>query len=45
MWRLVIRKVATLEEVETYYSLVDLLDANEALDLYEKAQAEAMKKK
>lgn len=32
-----IAKVATLAEIETHYSLTDVLDANEALDL----QAEA----
>ncbi len=33
MWRLVVHQVATLAELETTYSLMDLADANEALDL------------
>lgn len=49
IWRLVIAKVATLQEIETHYSLVDVLDANEALDIEQEAQRrahdKAMKKK
>jgi len=35
----VVAKIATLEEIETHYDLVDLLDANEALDLQDEAEA------
>jgi hypothetical protein len=38
-WRLVANQVATLTEVREYYDLVDLLDANTALDLMEEASA------
>lgn len=33
VWRPIIEKVTTLEEVERHYSLCDLLDAHEALDI------------
>jgi hypothetical protein len=33
----VIAKVATLAEIESHYSLTDVLDANEALDLQHEA--------
>lgn len=36
-----IEQVTSLEEVETYYDLVDVLDANEALDLKEDAEHQA----
>lgn len=32
VWRVVFRKVATLEEIETHWSIVDLDKANEILD-------------
>lgn len=41
IWRLVIERVATLTELERYYDLVDVLDANEALDLREEAERRA----
>lgn len=34
--------IATLQEIELHYSLIDVLDANEALDLQMAADAEAM---
>jgi len=33
IWRPILRQVATLEEIETHYTLADLLDVNEALDI------------
>lgn len=33
MWRLVLDGVATLHEIETHWSIADVLDANEALDV------------
>ena len=39
VWRLVLARIATLEEIETYYDLLELLDAHEALDLQEEADA------
>lgn len=33
MWRLVLRGVATLSEIEHRWSMTDVLDANEALDI------------
>jgi hypothetical protein len=32
IWRVVLSKIATLQEIETHWSLIDLLDANEVLD-------------
>lgn len=40
-WRLVLERVATLQEVETYYSLDDVIMAGEALDLKYSAEKEA----
>jgi len=36
--------VATLEEVDGYYDLVELLDLNEALDVQDEADAKAWEK-
>lgn len=33
VWRLVLDGVATLHEIETHWSITDVLDANEALDV------------
>lgn len=33
IWRPIIKKVATLEEIESHWDITDLLDANEALDV------------
>ena len=30
---MVVAKIASLEEIETHYTLMDLADANEALDI------------
>ena len=35
------RNVATLREIETYYDIVDVFDANEALDLQDEADRRA----
>ena len=35
MWRPILSKISTLEEVQTHYSLCDLVDAHEALDIME----------
>lgn len=39
MWRLVIERVATLTEIETRWDIIDVLDANEACDLRDDAEA------
>lgn len=44
-WRLIVEHTATLQEVETHYSLDDVTTANEALDLWYEAKAQASKKK
>ena len=36
-------RITTLEEVETYYDLVDVLDANMSLDLMQLAEEKRMK--
>ena len=41
MWRVVVRQIATLKEIETHYDIVDLFDANEALDLQDEAERRA----
>ena len=40
-----IAKIATLQEIETHWSIDDLEDAHEALDLQLLADMEAMKSK
>lgn len=43
-WRLVVERVASLVEVQTQLSLVDVMDANDVLDLWQKAKADAVKR-
>lgn len=38
IWRLVLAQVVTLQELETHWSVVDMLDAHEAIDLQEEAE-------
>lgn len=45
IWRLVVRQIATLHEIETHYDINDVGDANEALDLMDEAERQAIKKK
>ena len=45
MWRPILEKIATLEEIENHYSLLDLLDANIALDFKEDMVSKANKPK
>ena len=33
IWRLVVNKIASLQEIDTHYDLTEVFDANEALDL------------
>jgi hypothetical protein len=44
VWRIVLAKIATLREIEEHWSLSDLLDAQDALDLQMRADAEAAKR-
>lgn len=44
VWRLVLEGVATLQELETWYSFDDVLVANEVLDLKLEAERRASKK-
>ena len=39
MWRLVVERVATLQEIETAWSIDDLMDANDFLDAWIEAGA------
>lgn len=41
VWRLILEKVTTLQEVESWYSVDDVDMANDALDLKHKWEAEA----
>jgi hypothetical protein len=38
LWRPVVERIATLQEIETYWSIDDLADAHEALDIQYEAQ-------
>lgn len=42
--RLVIRQVASLQEIDTHFDIVDLWDANEALDIQDEAEWRAAQK-
>jgi len=41
-WRLVIEKIATLQEINTHYDILDVLDANILLNLKDEAEQRAM---
>lgn len=41
MWRPVIERVTTLQEIETHWDLMDLFCCHEALDLREEAERRA----
>jgi len=41
---LVLAQVVTLQEMETHWSVVDMLDAHEALDLQEETERLALQK-
>lgn len=43
-WRLVMKKVVTLTELQTSWSIDDMADATDALESWERAEAEATKK-
>ena len=48
MWRLVFEKVCTLQELETYWSLDDVMRANAILDMqseYQKRKEAELKRK
>lgn len=45
IWRIVVERVATLQEIETYWDLCDVLDAHLSLDLVAEAEAKAYKTK
>lgn len=42
-WRLVEAKVATLRDLETWWSVDDVFDANDVLDAVAEARAEAQR--
>lgn len=44
IWRLVLAQIVTLKELDTHWSVVDMLDAHESLDLQEEAERLAIKK-
>jgi hypothetical protein len=43
MWRLVLRRVATWEEITRYWDLDEVMRANEFLDLQDDAEYQAHK--
>ena len=38
IWRPVLAGILTLKEIKTYYDILDVWDANEALDIKEEAE-------
>jgi hypothetical protein len=44
-WRLVIEKITTLKEIEQYWSLLDVYDANRIIDLKDEAEARLTRKR
>ncbi len=42
MWRLVVEQVATLQEIDEHWTIEDVLDANEALDVFDDAQVDEL---
>lgn len=44
VWRLVLERVATLREIEEHWSILDLADANDALDAWLEAQGQPPRK-
>jgi hypothetical protein len=42
-WRLIVERVATLEALESHWSLDDVMDANDAMDALEEARARGSK--
>jgi hypothetical protein len=42
-WRLILQKVTTLEEFNTYYDIYDMYDANIALNVKDQAEEKAIK--
>jgi hypothetical protein len=43
LWRPVVERIATLHEIETFWSIDDLADAHEALDIRNEAEVKAAK--
>ena len=41
LWRPVVERIATLHEIETFWSIDDLADAHEALDIRNEAEVKA----
>ena len=41
IWRLVLAQIATLQEIDCHWSLVDVLHANHLLDIQQAAEYEA----
>lgn len=44
MWRVILEKIATLQEIETHWSLDDLIRANDILDMKYDLEREEMKR-
>lgn len=42
IWRPILAGVTTLRELETYYDINDVWDANEALDIQQEAERRAL---
>jgi len=41
VWRCILERIATLQEIETHWSLIDLMDANDVLDARDNATDKA----
>ncbi|MCP4570698.1 MAG: hypothetical protein GY841_24195 [FCB group bacterium] len=44
VWRVVSERIATLREIETYYDLVDLMDAHAVLDIKDQLEEKAARR-
>jgi hypothetical protein len=42
-WRLITAKICTLQEFDSHYSYLDMIQANEALDIQIEMENESMK--
>lgn len=44
VWRPILAQIATLQEIETHWGMLDLISAHEALDIQHDAEQHSMKK-
>jgi len=44
VWRIVLSGIATLTEIDTQWSMIDVIQANEMLDIRDELEAKQMEK-